>query len=91
MGKRDTAQSKQNKFRKKQKIIATDIAPIALDGACASPDQRDQRPPVEVNLTPTGLATNNLSPCTRIGGESITDVLIDVTEDTAHSLATNAN
>ena len=89
MGKRHTAKSKRNIFWKKQKVSATAIAPTG-DGACASPDQRAQRPPGEVNLTPSGLATNNLSPCTGIGGESITDVSIDVTEDTAHSLATNA-
>ena len=45
---------------------------------------------VEVNLTPSGMPANNLSPCTGIGAKSITDVLIDVTEETVHSLATNA-
>ena len=37
------------------------------------------------------MPTNNLSPCIGIGGESITDVSIDVTEETAHSLAMNAD
>ena len=37
------------------------------------------------------MPTNNLSPCTGIVGELITDVSIDVTEETAHSLATNAD
>ena len=72
MGKQDNAQSKQNKFRKKQNITATDIAPITLDGACAFPDQRAERPPSEVNLTPSGMPINNLSPCTGIGGKQLT-------------------
>ena len=71
-GKRDNAQSKRNKFGKKKKITAIDIAPIALDGACAFPDKRAERPPGEVNLTPSGMPTNNLSPCTGIGGKQLT-------------------
>ena len=36
------------------------------------------------------MPANNLSPFTRIGAKSSTNVSIDVTEETAHSLAMNA-
>ena len=87
MGKRRTTKTTRNKFRKKQKVSAAPIGPTG-DSACASPDERAPRLPGEVNILP--LANNNMSPCTGLGGESITDVSLDVTEDTAHSLATNA-
>ena len=87
MGKRRTTKTTRNKFRKKQKVSAAPIGPTG-DSACASPDERGPRLPGEVNILP--LANNNMSPCTGLGGESMTDVSLDVTEDTAHSLATNA-
>ena len=88
MGKRQMTKNSRNKFRKKQKLNAAAVGPTG-DSACASPDKR-AGPPGEVNIMPSGLATNNMSPCTGLGGESITDVSLDVTEDTAYSLAMNA-